>query len=127
MQSLGDPAKGKSPRHIVQGTLTDPGFLASEAIWFCPLCDVCTARCPSGIPLRTLFEALRRAALDAGHDQHCLRCWRCGIYLMPEAVHAHLESLLGGTDAPQDFTHLCPRCRALAVSMLVKESLTSLT
>jgi heterodisulfide reductase subunit C len=123
MPSLGDPAKGKSPRHIVKGVLSGTEFLASGAIWFCPTCDVCTERCPSGIPLRRFFEALRREALESGHDEHCLRCSRCGTYLMPQGVHAFLVGLLGGSDAPHEFTHLCPRCRSLSVSRLIRDSL----
>lgn len=121
MSALGDPAKGKSPRHIVRQAFTDPQLLASEAVWFCPTCDVCTERCPSGIPLRKFFEALRREAILAGYDEHCVRCWRCGTYLMPAGVNAYLVQLLGGDEGNCDFTFLCPRCRSLSVSNLLKE------
>jgi len=40
--------------------------LGSHAIWLCLSCETCTARCPNGVDIAALCDALRRVALVAG-------------------------------------------------------------
>ncbi len=40
--------------------------LGSRAIWYCAACLQCEARCPKGIDLSRLTEALRTLALEKG-------------------------------------------------------------
>jgi heterodisulfide reductase subunit C len=42
--------------------------LASETIWFCAACQTCYARCPKGVDLSRIMEALREIALQRGGD-----------------------------------------------------------
>jgi len=40
--------------------------LSSRAIWLCLTCSACTARCPMGIDLAQVMDALRRRAVEEG-------------------------------------------------------------
>jgi len=40
----------------------------SEAIWFCAACQTCFSRCPKGIDLTRIMEALREIALQERGD-----------------------------------------------------------
>jgi heterodisulfide reductase subunit C len=42
--------------------------LESETIWFCAACQTCYARCPKGVDLSRIMEALREIALQEGGD-----------------------------------------------------------
>jgi len=43
--------------------------LASRTIWFCAACLTCASRCPKGVDLARVMEALREVALDRGDDR----------------------------------------------------------
>ncbi|MBI5439012.1 MAG: 4Fe-4S dicluster domain-containing protein [Nitrosomonadales bacterium] len=46
-------------------------LLATRSIWMCVSCLTCNSRCPKGIRIAEVFEALRRTALRAGQrDDH---------------------------------------------------------
>jgi heterodisulfide reductase subunit C len=38
--------------------------LGSQAIWLCASCEACTARCPQGIDIAAVMDALRIMAID---------------------------------------------------------------
>jgi len=40
--------------------------LRSEAIWLCASCETCSVRCPKGIDVRGVMDALRRIAYERG-------------------------------------------------------------
>jgi heterodisulfide reductase subunit C len=42
--------------------------LESETIWFCAACQTCYARCPKGVDLSRIMEALREIALQEKGD-----------------------------------------------------------
>jgi len=42
--------------------------MASEAIWYCAACLSCTARCPKGVDLPRVMEALRVLTMERGAD-----------------------------------------------------------
>jgi heterodisulfide reductase subunit C len=42
--------------------------LGSETIWFCAACQTCYARCPKGVDLSRIMEALREIALQERGD-----------------------------------------------------------
>jgi len=42
--------------------------LESETIWFCAACQTCYARCPKGVDLSRIMEALREIALQERGD-----------------------------------------------------------
>ncbi len=42
--------------------------LDSETIWVCASCLTCVARCPKGVDLPRVMEALRQVALERGGD-----------------------------------------------------------
>jgi len=42
--------------------------LESETIWFCAACQTCYARCPKGVDLPRVMEALREIALQEKGD-----------------------------------------------------------
>ena len=41
---------------------------ASQAIWLCLSCETCTARCPNGVDIAALCDALRSVAVSTGID-----------------------------------------------------------
>lgn len=43
--------------------------MTSETIWYCAACQTCYARCPKGVDLPRLMEALRELALQEGGDR----------------------------------------------------------
>jgi heterodisulfide reductase subunit C len=43
--------------------------LESETIWFCAACQTCYARCPKGVDLSRIMEALREIALQESGDR----------------------------------------------------------
>jgi heterodisulfide reductase subunit C2 len=43
-------------------------LLASSAIWMCVSCETCGSRCPNGIHLSPIMDALRARALAAGRE-----------------------------------------------------------
>jgi len=50
--------------------------LESETIWFCAACQTCYARCPKGVDLSRIMEALREIALQRGGDYLDIRAIR---------------------------------------------------
>ena len=43
-------------------------IINSETIWICASCFQCTVRCPKGIDIQAVMDALRQIALDEGVD-----------------------------------------------------------
>ncbi len=41
-------------------------LLSSHTIWICAACETCTARCPNGIDVAGVIDALRAMALEEG-------------------------------------------------------------
>jgi heterodisulfide reductase subunit C2 len=41
-------------------------LLASDLIWMCPSCETCSVRCPMGIDVAAVMDALRWLALERG-------------------------------------------------------------
>jgi len=69
--SAGCPAAGAMdllPNQIIRllqlGRIEEA--LQARAIWYCAACLTCEARCPKGIDLASLTEALRTLALEKG-------------------------------------------------------------
>lgn len=52
---------------LVQLGLEDE-VLQSETIWYCASCLTCVARCPKGVDLAKVMEAIRKIALDRYGD-----------------------------------------------------------
>ena len=42
--------------------------LKSATIWFCAACQTCYARCPKGVDLSRIMEALRELAMEQGGE-----------------------------------------------------------
>jgi len=59
----------------------------SHTIWFCAACQTCYARCPKGVDLPRVMEALRELALQEDGDQIELRdISPCDLSEFPEQV-----------------------------------------
>lgn len=57
------------PRQVIRKIqLGDPGVLQCRSIWVCTACLTCTARCPRGIDIARLMEALRTINLRKGNE-----------------------------------------------------------
>jgi heterodisulfide reductase subunit C len=41
-------------------------LLASDLVWMCASCETCSARCPMGIDVAAVMDALRRLAIERG-------------------------------------------------------------
>ena len=41
-------------------------LLASDLVWMCVSCEICSARCPMGIDVAAVMDALRRLAIERG-------------------------------------------------------------
>lgn len=110
---FGDLTFGHTPRGMIERALLDADLVTGDAIWYCLTCDVCTAGCPCGVRLRDFIEALRRLALEAGHDAHGVLCRQCGGYFMPDTTWKLVLEKVGpaGDQGPPAFLLLCPRCR----------------
>jgi heterodisulfide reductase subunit C len=48
--------------------LDDPTLLESNAMWVCASCLACEVRCPKGVDLAKLMEALRQIVLRSALD-----------------------------------------------------------
>ncbi len=46
----------------------DESVLDADSMWFCVACHVCTARCPRGVDLAKIMEALRQVRLRKGNS-----------------------------------------------------------
>lgn len=46
----------------------DESVLDADSMWFCVACHVCTARCPRGVDLAKVMEALRQMRLRDGNN-----------------------------------------------------------
>ncbi|MDI7276570.1 MAG: 4Fe-4S dicluster domain-containing protein [Anaerolineae bacterium] len=42
--------------------------MASQTIWYCAACLTCAARCPKGVDLPRVMEALRELVMERGGD-----------------------------------------------------------
>lgn len=49
-------------------------LLETQTIWLCAACQTCTTRCPKGVDLARIMEALRELALRARGDHINLNC-----------------------------------------------------
>jgi heterodisulfide reductase subunit C len=49
--------------------LDDPGILESNAMWVCASCFACEVRCPKGVDLAKVMEALRQLYLRKALDK----------------------------------------------------------
>lgn len=94
--SAGCPAAGAMdllPNQIIRmlqmGMIEEA--LSSRAIWYCATCLQCESRCPKGIDLSRLTEALRTLAMEKG-IQHV------DIEELPEEVLAEMpqQAFIGG-------------------------------
>jgi heterodisulfide reductase subunit C len=47
----------------------DPSILDSNAMWICASCSACEVRCPKGVDLSKLMEALRQLYLRKSLDR----------------------------------------------------------
>lgn len=56
-------------------------LLETKAIWMCVSCLTCNSRCPKGIKIAEVIEALRKAALGGGERNDNLKI----MELSPEA------------------------------------------
>jgi len=57
------------PNQVIRKVqLGDESVLDSKAIWFCVSCFTCTVRCPQGIDLAKVMEALRQLVLRKNGD-----------------------------------------------------------
>jgi len=58
------------PNQVVRALqLDDPSLLESDAIWVCASCLACEVRCPKGVDLAKLMEALRQLHLRRSLDR----------------------------------------------------------
>ncbi|MBE3587906.1 MAG: 4Fe-4S dicluster domain-containing protein [Thermoanaerobacteraceae bacterium] len=57
------------PRQVMRAIqLGNAGMLDYKSIWVCSTCLICTARCPRGIDIARLMEALRVINLRRGRE-----------------------------------------------------------
>lgn len=57
------------PSQVIRGLqLDDPTLLDSNAMWVCASCLACEVRCPKGVDLAKLMEALRQIMLRNALD-----------------------------------------------------------
>jgi heterodisulfide reductase subunit C len=58
------------PSSIIRGLqVDDPSVLESNAMWICASCLACEVRCPKGVDLAKLMEALRQLYLRKSLDR----------------------------------------------------------
>jgi heterodisulfide reductase subunit C len=48
-------------------------LLASDSIWLCVSCQTCNSRCPKGVRIAEIIEAMRQIQLRARHDRMDVR------------------------------------------------------
>lgn len=102
-----------SPRGIVEAGLDESDLTEGQAIWFCLSCDACTDGCPCGVAIRDFIEGVRLICLEAGQDEHVVRCRKCDTPFMPGTTLQMLveRTLEQGSEVPELLLH-CARCRA---------------
>ena len=44
-------------------------LLDSDLVWMCLSCETCSARCPMGIDVAAVIDALRKLALEQGRTE----------------------------------------------------------
>jgi heterodisulfide reductase subunit C len=44
-------------------------LLSSDAIWLCVSCQTCNSRCPKGVKIAEIIDAIRQVQLRARHDR----------------------------------------------------------
>ncbi|MBP1467267.1 4Fe-4S dicluster domain-containing protein [Candidatus Chloroploca sp. M-50] len=49
-----------------------PGILERQTFWICAGCDTCSDRCPRGLDIARIMEALRQICLREGGDHPAL-------------------------------------------------------
>jgi heterodisulfide reductase subunit C len=56
------------PSEVMRQLHLDAGteLLRSDLIWTCASCETCSARCPMGIDVAAVIDALRRLSLETG-------------------------------------------------------------
>lgn len=56
------------PRQVIRMLQLDmvEQALSTESIWICASCETCSARCPRGVDIASLMDAMRREALKQG-------------------------------------------------------------
>lgn len=56
------------PRQVIRMLQLDmvKQAIQAESIWICASCETCSARCPRGVDIASLMDALRREALRQG-------------------------------------------------------------
>ena len=56
------------PRQVIRLLQLDmlEKALSAESIWICASCETCSARCPRGVDIASLMDAMRREALKQG-------------------------------------------------------------
>jgi len=90
-------------RQVVLGNRE--AVLQSPTIWFCSACDQCYQRCPQGVHLSELMEAIRRVALRAGYrpghgaaqvnERLCAACGLCAERCPYQAIQLAVRKVLG--------------------------------
>ena len=60
------------PRQVIRLLQLDfiEEALSAESIWLCAACETCSARCPRGVSIASLMDALRREALFQGKNRN---------------------------------------------------------
>ncbi len=71
--SAGCPAAGAMevlPHQIIRLVQLgqEEDALRTETVWYCAACLTCAARCPKGVDLARVMEALREVAMEAQGD-----------------------------------------------------------
>ena len=96
-----------NPRRLLRQILLDQReqVLASPTIWFCSACDQCYERCPQGVHLADLFQAVRNVALRAGlppgrqaarvRERICTACGHCAELCPYQAIQLDQRRVLG--------------------------------
>lgn len=95
-----------NPRRLIrQVALGQREVLDSPTIWFCSACDQCYERCPQGIRLSELMQALRNVAARAGigpereaaqvNERICAGCGECAEACPYEAVRMEVRKVFG--------------------------------
>ena len=70
--------------HMVQ--IGDPDVLTAKAPWLCAACFTCDVRCPHGIDISCIMEALRLLTLRQNRDYVTLDS-------LPEEIYANMPQI----------------------------------
>jgi Fe-S oxidoreductase len=100
-----------SPRSIVEAGLDGRDLTAGDSIWYCLQCDACTQGCPCGVAIRDFIADVRALAIDAGRDEHVLRCTGCGTPFAPRSTLEAIARRTAEQGDPPELLLVCPTCR----------------